>query len=702
MEFNKRNNKTKDKSKSTELNEKEEKSGFKKFINKDSVKELVIWGAVSLAVLILAEIFAWGGTSGLSTFLGDRTKAAALNMLIILLMTGLVIFLKRKKAFLCVITFLVLAISIVNGCMMTFRGMPIAFSDIFSLADGISIASQFITIPMFVELIIGVVLFVALTIFLWKKDKDGKRITGYSNIVAYLMVIGVLFASWGLTKTDYMGKLGWDVGQSYKNNGFIYSVIDSYIGYRRKEPENYSKENVENIRAEVEKRAARDKTKLKSEKDRPNVLFVQLEGFMDPTQIPGVEISQDPIPEFRKISKKFTSGYMNMPTTGGGTARTEFEMYTGNSFKYLLDGEIPYVTIVKNKPGNSIATYLKSQGYGAHALHDFEGNFYSREKGIQNLGYDTFTSFEYMNGIELNEKNWPKDKILTTYINKALDSTKDKKDLVSTISVQGHSKYPDNIVSPEWPCKVTGTLPQNYLNEITYYTEQAREMDEFVGDLNKSLMERKKKTGEDTVVVYYGDHMPKINYLYDEGTGDKLPKYQAPYTFFATYDIPKENISPSTYTALGEEDKCKFSAYQVGAKLLEYAGTGYGPMEKFHKYMKDDSDYMEKLELVEYDVLFGEKYYLKENEIQKENTIKMGIDDIKINNAKLENGKLIVEGQNFTPKSAVFVGKERLETTFVSPERLEAEFEDTKGEVTVGQIGKNDVVLSKTEEFELK
>lgn len=59
---------------------------------------------------------------------------------------------------------------------------------------------------------------------------------------------------------------------------------------------------------------------------------------------------------------------MNVPTTGGGTARTEFEVISGQNFDNLLSGEIPYTSIVKEKTSNSMATALKNQGFKAHAI----------------------------------------------------------------------------------------------------------------------------------------------------------------------------------------------------------------------------------------------------------------------------------------------------------------------------------------------
>ena len=57
------------------------------------------------------------------------------------------------------------------------------------------------------------------------------------------------------------------------------------------------------------------------------------------------------------------------------------------------------------------------------------------------LGYETFTSIEYMDRFEETPMGWAKDNILTGEITKALDSTTGT-DYVFTISVQGHGDYP--------------------------------------------------------------------------------------------------------------------------------------------------------------------------------------------------------------------------------------------------------------------
>ena len=81
---------------------------------------------------------------------------------------------------------------------------------------------------------------------------------------------------------------------------------------------------------------------------------------------------------------------------------------------------------------------LKNLGYTTHAVHNNEANFYGRRSIFPNLGFDTFTSAEYMTEEEdKNPLGWTKDEVLSSEILKCLDSSEGP-DYIYTISVQGH------------------------------------------------------------------------------------------------------------------------------------------------------------------------------------------------------------------------------------------------------------------------
>ena len=126
-----------------------------------------------------------------------------------------------------------------------------------------------------------------------------------------------------------------------------------------------------------------------------------------------------------------------MPAVGAGTANTEFESITGMSAKFFGPGEYPYKSVLLDKTFESIPYDLKEIGYSTHVIHNHRGVFYNRNQVFKNLGFDDFTSIEYMNDIEKTPKNWAKDSILTDQIMTALNIT-DSKDYIYTISVEGH------------------------------------------------------------------------------------------------------------------------------------------------------------------------------------------------------------------------------------------------------------------------
>ena len=161
--------------------------------------------------------------------------------------------------------------------------------------------------------------------------------------------------------------------------------------------------------------------------------------------------------------KEYSSGYYKVPSVGAGTANTEFETITGMSLHYFGPGEYPYKSILKETTCESVPYVLKNLGYSTHAVHNNEANFYGRRSVFPNLGFDTFTSEEYMADENLqNPLGWVKDSVLTDEIIKCLDST-DSPDYVYTISVQGHGDYPSEPILDNPSITVSGS-PTDELN----------------------------------------------------------------------------------------------------------------------------------------------------------------------------------------------------------------------------------------------
>lgn len=646
-------------------------------LDKRTIHQILLWLIGGLVLVFATEFLLRGSFEDVITLIKEKPGVVLANYLLILMLTSIFFLVKRKYMVYFISFMVILGVAITTFFLMKVRGIPLTFSDLYSIGEAMEIADKYINKTMIIIAVICLAFLIAVAVFLYKLDCDTKRFKLINFVLIFIVSIGFFSTVRSQQSKNIMQFKRWDIPASYKCNGLTYSTVESCVKYIRKKPNDYSQAMIQEIKDKVDKAEASDNRTLNNKK--PNILFVQLEAFMDPTEVKGIKYSEDPIPNFRKLTQTFTHGMASAPTTGGGTVRTEFEVMTGNNIDYLTPGEIPYNTILKSKYYNSVATTLKSEGYKAHAVHNFQGNFYGRNNAYAKLGFDDFTSKEYMSNYELNEREWVKDVILTKYIEKALDSTKDS-DLVYTVSVQGHSSYPTDAENYDFPIKVSGTLDQKVLNQMYYYVNQIKGTDDFIGE----LVDMVNKRDEDTIILFYSDHMPKLKIFEDDDF--YLDKYKAPFAFYANFDIEKYDID-------------EIESYELSSLMFKEAGLKYGPMERFNTYMKDDPEFSKMQDLIEYDVLFGKSYYINDDEKAKKNTLKMGVEDIVINNIETKGNKMIIHGANFTTNSRVYLNDKQVDKKFIDENTLEVDKIDNLDTISIKQIGRNSVVLSSTQDF---
>lgn len=646
-------------------------------LDKRTIHQILLWLIGGLVLVFATEFLLRGSFEDVITLIKEKPGVVLANYLLILMLTSIFFLVKRKYMVYFISFMVILGVAITTFFLMKVRGIPLTFSDLYSIGEAMEIADKYINKTMIIIAVICLAFLIAVAVFLYKLDCDTKRFKLINFVLIFIVSIGFFSTVKSQQSKNIMQFKRWDIPASYKCNGLTYSTVESCVKYIRKKPNDYSQAKIQEIKDKVDKAEASDNRTLNNKK--PNILFVQLEAFMDPTEVKGIKYSEDPIPNFRKLTQTFTHGMASAPTTGGGTVRTEFEVMTGNNIDYLTPGEIPYNTILKSKYYNSVATTLKSEGYKAHAVHNFQGNFYGRNNAYAKLGFDDFTSKEYMSNYELNEREWVKDVILTKYIEKALDSTKDS-DLVYTVSVQGHSSYPTDAENYDFPIKVSGTLDKKVLNQMYYYVNQIKGTDDFIGE----LVDMVNKRDEDTIILFYSDHMPKLKIFEDDDF--YLDKYKAPFAFYANFDIEKYDID-------------EIESYELSSLMFKEAGLKYGPMERFNTYMKDDPEFSKMQDLIEYDVLFGKSYYINDDEKAKKNTLKMGVEDIVINNIETKGNKMIIHGANFTTNSRVYLNDKQVDKKFIDENTLEVDKIDNLDTISIKQIGRNSVVLSSTQDF---
>lgn len=582
-------------------------------------------------------------------YMTERPLVFAYNTALIFT-TSLVVYLFRRRCFWrIVVAIFWLILGIINGVLLTTRVTPFTGPDLHLITDALKLANRYLPFAGVVAVcILAGVLAVLLLIFFIKGPKYRGNLKYRYNIP--LVLAGILIfagvSQLALEKrvlSNYFGNIAF----AYEDYGYPYCLATTIFNTGISCPRDYSEKEIERIEKTEENLP---ETK---EGDYPNIIFLQLESFFDPTLVNYLDISEDPIPNFRKLMKEYSCGYYKVPSVGAGTANTEFESITGMSMHYFGPGEYPYKSILKETTCESAPYVLKKLGYSTHAIHNHEANFYARRSIFPNLGFDTFTSEEYMpEEDQKNELGWVKDSILTDEIMKCLESTEEQ-DYIYTISVQGHGAYPEEPLLEDPKITVSGSPTEEGNYQWEYYANQIHEMDNFIQELVDTLSEYP----EDVVLVMYGDHLPTMGLTVEDVDNKYL--FQTQYVIWDNFGLKKIDDN--------------LAAYQIAAEVMDRIGIHEGTIFRYHQARRNTRNYQVDLETLQYDILYGEKYaYDGENPFAR-TSMRLGLYDITLDSMELVSEMdhtYYIRGTNFTPSCEVQINKEWYDTVYINENTL--------------------------------
>lgn len=683
------------------------------FLNKFS---FIFHALLSCLICLFAESVSRHSLRKAILFVWDTPYTYLYNAMIVFVTFLPVYFFKRRALARVFISCIWCFLGIINGCVLAERVTPFGFTDLKLINDLFAMKSTYFTPAMCVIAILAVAAFIVLCVFLFRKGPvfKGKIHRKLMILVFASCYLWVPMITNAAVKNEVLTDYFDNIAQGYERYGFVYGFSSSVVDRGMEKPELYSEETIDELMDET----AQEMKKLgkassadsyvsaisdeisdtvsantiqvipadPNDPSTPNIILVLLESFVDPTQIGFLEMSEDPVPNFHRLEKEYTSGYLSVPVVGAGTANTEFEVLTGMSMRFFGTGEYPYKTILKTNTCESVADALSDMGYGTYAVHNNKANFYSRNNAFSKMGFDAFVSREFMNIREYTPLgSWPTDDILRKEVQKCLDDTPEQSDFIYTITVQGHGAYPTEKVLDNPAISVSANgfdMETNYQWE--YYVNQIHEVDRFIGNLVDDMSRRNERT----MVVMFGDHLPTMNLQNaDMESGDI---FKTKYITWNNYGLPKADAD--------------ITAYQLMAYMLDRTGIHDGTMTSFHQAnharleSENDETYIQNLELLQYDVLYGERYAYNEKDIYPASDLELGLQDAVIEKVYIEKDKLVVTGEGFTPWSVVYVNGEAVKTEKYSDTCLVVLLDDympgTGDEIVVNQCSGDTVFRS--------
>ena len=652
----------------------QDRRGFFAYLNRHPIQESAL---IALVLNFVMEIISRRSLISAVSFLFHSPHFFLAGWAVIFLTLSLAPLFPKKIFIYCLFGILWLSMAITNAVLVVIRTAPFEAVDFSIIRTGLGIITIYMKVWQIILISLAIIAALAGIVVLSIKTKSRKVMLkraligiGLSALISFGLIVP-------LNLLGYYPYAFSNLTESYDRYGFTYCFTCSIFDRGVNKPEGYSRNAVDELTARIDR-----ETPVKADSE-PNVVILQLESFFDVGRLADVTFSENPIPYFTELKETYSSGLLTVPTIGAGTANTEFELVTGMSHHDFGTGEYPYKSFLQRQSCESLAYVLGELGYGSHAIHNYSATFYARNVAYASLGFDSFTPIEYMNGLEYNQLGWAKDKILTREILDALHSTEGR-DVVLTISVQGHGKYvpaDDPVITAS-----SSSIEEDTLASLIYYVNQLKEMDDFLRELTAALSY--ESFGEEVMIVMYGDHLPSMALKPEDFASGNM--YQTDYVIWTNTPLPRE-----------ERD---LASYQLSAYALSKVGISRGTVFRLHQteLAAGKEDYSDELRLLEYDLVNGKKYAYGKTERYEIKDMQMGVNEIKVTSASpLGKKTFLVTGTNFTEWSVVYLNGRKCSTAFVSPEHLRVTGKELNpgDTVTVEQISVDRVRLGSSEKI---
>jgi phosphoglycerol transferase MdoB-like AlkP superfamily enzyme len=482
---------------------------------------------------------------------------------------------------------LICAFGYIAYFMNNFRGSPLLFSDLSNFGTGVEVLGEFEYSMDFRGYIFAVAMFAIMVVI--SKVRLSHRFSPKRRLA-----VAVLFcAGWFGVISDVVISDHYTLNQmkvstfhpmtsGYNTNGGLLALVRSAKISMVSKPDGYSAAAAEKLASKVEKTVSEEYPD-KAEYNKPNVIAVMNESFTDVANIgEHINTNVDPLPFYNSLSENTIKGWAYASGLGGGTANSEFEFFTGDSLAFLPVNASPYQLYMKS-PQPSLVSTLKDQGYqGIMAIHPYEKMGYSRPRAYEMLGFEEF----------LGEEDFVNPKKVRRYISDEADydrlieeyerykAQSDAPVFLWTITMQNHSGYGTDYDNWTPDVKVTDELlpvEQGRTNVVDKVISLMHESDRATGE----LVEYFKNVSEPTVIIFFGDHQPKLPQAYydrvlgaEEGkltATDLMKKYRVPFFIWANYDIEEKTVE-------------RVSMNYLSSLMLDAAGM---EMTDYNKYLLD-------------------------------------------------------------------------------------------------------------------
>ena len=539
---------------------------------------------------------------------------------------------------------------------LNMRAEPLLPWDLGQIGALLSISEEIeisIRPSMVIALILAALALAALVYFdIWKKKhriKPEKRLHRVIKVAAAtagaVLLMLVFFLNPATCRLFGVLQDPWMQDRYYRTHGVLTGFITNLQMLQIDRPPNYSEDNVQQLLDEIRASTvhnapvytasyAASVPASSGRQTRPDIIYVMAEGFWDMTRLPGIVYDQELMPNITALRAEAAYGNVYTPSYGGGTCDVEFEALTGFSMSFLPSGCKPFQQYMADAMP-SLPNHLLAQGYDTLGIHGYGARFWNRDRAYPMLGIDeffasdTFVNPERQRGL-ISDAEFMR-RIIYEHTTRAAASSAPL--FIHGVSIQNHGSYAGDRYPYEYMVKVLAApdaFNEDERGQIADCATGIRDMDAAVGMLVRYL----RNCGRDTILVFWGDHLNAVNNAYklfeetgyiEKGDYSNPSMYQTPLLIWSNFHqksidlgtLSSYNISPVLMNLYGLPMPVYFEfliqQYRVFQGFTKAHIVQPGGVEFSLNITEEQQAWMDKHRLLQYDLMFGEKYLVRSN-----------------------------------------------------------------------------------------
>jgi phosphoglycerol transferase MdoB-like AlkP superfamily enzyme len=486
-----------------------------------------LWFLLVCAAFVLIVSLIDGATDLAVIGDGDaRLSAILLNALPGILLAWLVLILSRRVLFSFWIAFLLYgALEVVNEIKVENLRTPLLPQDIqFLRMIDSSAIHLFGAYAGSIFGVVGTILFavlVAWLLFYMERPLMARGVRARAPLgfllTSVLLVLGPLGHGWvRLYGSDaYFAVMAWSPLDTTQQSGLLNNFVATLIA--RRSARDLQPPSEPEARKLVEQYAGAIKSEFDRPVDRrslPDIVIVQSEAFFDPSVLNHIP-AESVLAHFHGWQTLGATGQLRVPTFGGGTIRTEFEVLTGISLNSLPLVGYPYLELRLDGVKNLISV-LNRHGYDTRSIHANGRGFWNRGAVFRDFGFKHQTWLEDFAERPRYEGLYVSDESMTDEIIGQLSAARPDgaPQLVFAISIENHGPYDvqPNLDWQAWKAiTVPGVLSGQEADDFRSYLYHLNHVDVQFDRLATYV----RNSSRPTILFFYGDHLPALGPEFD-------------------------------------------------------------------------------------------------------------------------------------------------------------------------------------------